>query len=97
MILVVANIYLKDGGQNEFLEKAKDCINGTLKESGNISYDLTKSIDDNCKFTFVEKWKSNEDLKLHMETQHFKNFGASIKNLLSKDLEINVFDASQIN
>lgn len=97
MILVIANVYVKDGKQESFLASAKKCIAKTLQEEGNISYDLNKSVEDNCKFTFVEKWKSNEALDIHMKAEHFGAFGASIKDLLSKELEINVFDANKIN
>lgn len=97
MILVVANVYLKEGRQEKFLVNAKECIAKTLQEEGNISYNLNKSIDDDCKFTFVEQWESNEALELHMQTPHFGAFGDSVKDILSKELEINVFHATKLN
>lgn len=96
MILVVANVYLKDGKQDDFLIAAKECIASTLKEPGNISYDLNINAFDFTRFTFVEYWNSKEDLDLHMQSEHFKIFGNAIAPLLAKELEIDVLLASKI-
>lgn len=96
MVLVIANVFVQDGKQDLFLNAAKDCISATLKESGNNSYELKVDAFNSCNFTFVESWKSKEDLDLHMQTEHFKAFGASIGDLLAKELEINVYNADKL-
>lgn len=97
MVLVIANVYVKDGRQDLFLDAAKKCIDSTLKEEGNNSYELKADAFDKCSFTFVESWKSAEVLDLHMNTEHFKVFGASIHDILAKDLEISIYNAEKTN
>lgn len=96
MVLVVANVFLKDGKKEEFLESAKKCIDGTLKEEGNIFYDLNQNALDETRFTFVEGWTSREALDLHMTTDHFKAFGKALETLREKDAPLNIYDAKEI-
>ncbi len=96
MLIVVANVYVQDGKQEEFLACAKKCVDATLKEAGNISYDLNQNAFDKTRFTFVENWQSKEALDLHMNEDHFKTFGAGVTPLLAKDLEIKVYDANPL-
>ncbi len=44
MIIVIANIYVKDGKTVEFLEAAKQCIDETVKEDGCLQYTLVADI-----------------------------------------------------
>ena len=97
MIIVIANAYLKKNKENEFLQAAKACIEGTRKEEGNISYNLNKSTEIGDQFGFVEEWKSQEDLDLHMKTDHFISFGRDIEQLLTKPLEIKVYVGEKVS
>ncbi len=97
MILVVANVTVKDGMQEQFIEEAKKCVAETIKEDGNISYVLKHDVLDKCVFTFVEQWVSAEALDKHTKSEHFKAFGVSAGSILAKELDINVYDAEKIN
>ena len=44
----------------------------------------------------LEKWESVETLQKHMQTKHFIEFGENIGNLVSGDLEIDVFDSKKL-
>ncbi len=96
MILVIANVTVQDGKQETFIDSAKKLVVETLKEAGNISYELKHDVNDKCLFTFVEHWQSTDALDLHMASNHFKTFGASIETLLAKDLDVKVYDANLI-
>lgn len=95
MILVLANVYLKEGKEKEFITVAKKCIDESVKEKGNISYELKQNPYNSLEFTFVEKWQSKEILGEHMKTKHFGNLGEDIKDLLDKDLEITLYNAEE--
>ncbi len=97
MIIVIADIYLKEGKQEEFIISAKDCVNATVKEEGNISYELKSDVLNPNKFTFVETWESKEALDLHMKEEHFKDFSNAISEICMKPADIKVFEASKFN
>jgi quinol monooxygenase YgiN len=42
-----------------------------------------------------EQWENREVLATHMQTEHFKAFGAAIKDMIAKELEISVYSAEK--
>jgi len=42
-----------------------------------------------------EQWKKYGSLGSHMETEHFKAFGAAIKGLLVGDIDITIYSAKK--
>ena len=93
MIVVIANVVLKDASDGMFVEAAQNCIECTRKEEGNISYNLFSNTEDGNKYSFVEEWESQAALDAHMKTPHFKEFGKAIGDLLAAALEIKVYEA----
>ena len=96
MVIVTAELTIKDGLQKKFLEVVKSCIEATRKEAGNISYVLYAGLEDPCKFTFLEEWTSKEALDEHMKTEHFNAFGAEMKELAGAPMKLKVYEAKEI-
>ena len=94
-IVVLAKVYPKEGCKDTIIDLADDLIENTLSEEGNIDYQLLKSINDNT-LTFIEKWKSLEDLQKHMESPHFQQFGIESKDFV-EDMKIQVIGANELN
>lgn len=84
MIKIVAENYIKEEHQEEFLKLTKELIQLSREESGNISYHLYQDIHDQSHFTFIEEWKSQEAIDLHNQTKHFTTIVPQIKSFASK-------------
>ncbi len=97
MIVVIADIYLKEGKQEEFLSIALKCVEGTVKEAGNISYELKADVSNKNKFTFIETWESLEALDLHKQEEHYKAFSEVVAEIREKPAVVSVFDANKLN
>ena len=96
MIIVLAKAIPKDDvACKKIIDFAQDLIKNSKAEKGNVDYNLFKNTADGS-LMFVEQWESIEILQIHLQTQHFINFGANIEGLLSAELDINVFDSTQI-
>jgi quinol monooxygenase YgiN len=67
---------IRPGTETRVREAAALCSAETLKEPGCISYDLSQSTSDALVFTFVERWKSREDITTHMATPHLQAWRA---------------------
>jgi quinol monooxygenase YgiN len=50
----------------------------TRQESGNISYDVYRGIDDDLEFYIVEHWASPQALAAHERTEAFIHFGQQV-------------------
>ena len=48
------------------------------QESGNLSYDIYRSIDDDLEFYVVEHWASTAALAMHERTEAFIHFGQGV-------------------
>lgn len=96
MLLVIAEIVLKEGADQAFLAAAEKCIEATRREAGNALYNLRRNPFKLNEFTFVEEWETKESLDAHMKTPHFDAFGASIRDLMAEELKIHIYQARKV-
>ena len=59
----------------------------SLHDKGCISYDLLGSLTNDDRLMIVETWESREDLKAHMDTEHFKRLVPELERLSTMTLE----------
>ena len=95
LVVVFAKVQPKQGCRDSVIELCEDLIENTLSEEGNIDYQLLKSINDDT-LTFVEKWKSLEDLQKHMASPHFQSFGEESADFV-ENTDIQIMKASEIS
>lgn len=91
MLVVIAKISVKNGTNNEFLEKTEDLVKNTRLEDGNIDYDVYTNTEDSNVFVILEKWENPEVLEEHMQSAHFIEFAKNTEELLAEDIDINVY------
>ncbi|MBD5298998.1 MAG: antibiotic biosynthesis monooxygenase [Bacteroides sp.] len=70
--LNVSMIVEKSENRKPLFETALDLVAFSLKDKGCIDYDLYESKTNNDRLMIIETWASKEDLKAHMDTDHFK-------------------------
>jgi quinol monooxygenase YgiN len=63
-------------------------IEPTRKENGCISYELYQDTANPGKFTFIEKWKSNELLDAHLKSPHLVAAVEAFNKILTKEMII---------
>jgi quinol monooxygenase YgiN len=95
MIIVKATITAKPGDRDKIISISQDVIVPTCSELGCISYELFASTQDKDVLVMFEQWENREVLETHMQTEHFKAFGAAIKDMIAKELEISVYSAEK--
>ena len=78
MIIVNANLPVKEEKKDEVIKQAETLINASRTHEGNISYNLYQDVIDGS-LIFIEKWESQEALQAHMQTPEFIEFGEAIK------------------
>lgn len=96
MIVVTATITAKPGERDNIISKSRDLIESTRLESGCISYNLYASTEDDDVLMMLEQWENPEVLETHMQTEHFKAFGAAIGDIMAKKLDIALYSADKI-
>ena len=71
MYKIVARLSVKKDKIEEFKETAKELIQKSSAEEGNVFYTLNQDTQDEQKFAFIECWKDEEAMKIHGESEHF--------------------------
>ncbi len=94
MIRVVVPTYIKKGTKEEFFQTAKTLIELSRKEKGCIEYNLVDSTEPD-KLYFIEKWQTQNDLNVHMQTEHFKKYVPMLDNLKSKMSDAEVYETDK--
>jgi len=87
-VTVVARIKAKEGLEERVKQELMNLLAPTRSEEGCINYDLHQSVQDKSLFLFYENWKSEDDLKRHLENQHLKNFLKQVEELLAEPLDV---------
>ncbi len=79
---VVATITAKPESVNAVRTGLAALAAETLKEEGNVSYELFESAAESGTFVTIEVWRSQDDLDAHMSSPHlqkaFGEFGAHL-------------------
>ena len=70
-VYLVASLTPKQGMSSEMETVLRNMCEPSRSEPGCVFYSLLKNSDG---FHFIECWRSENDLDLHRETAHYKNF-----------------------
>lgn len=91
MLTVVAKAVVKQDKIEEFKKYADEIIKETRKEEGNVSYNLYEDSKSSNVLTFIEFWRSEEDLQIHFNSKHFKEILPKMGELQEVETEINIY------
>jgi quinol monooxygenase YgiN len=87
-LLIIAHVTTKAEYKDELVKAFEKVVEGTRREAGNIAYDLYVDTSNPLKFTIVERWKSQDAINIHNETNHFKEFVKAIDGKADLDVKI---------
>ena len=71
MIKIVAKMHVKPGKAEEFKALAKELVEKSRAEAGNVFYSLNVSTADPEALAFIECWKDQAAIEIHNATPHF--------------------------
>lgn len=92
MLTVVAKSIVKKDKIEEFKKYADKIIEETRKEEGNISYNLYEDSKEPNIITFIEFWRSEEDLQKHFNSKHFTEIFPKMGELQESEGEVNIYN-----
>lgn len=71
MIVTCVYVQVKSGKINEFILVTTENHNHSVKESGNLRFDLLQDAQDPSKFIIYEAYESDEAAAAHKNTAHY--------------------------
>lgn len=73
-IRIVAELRTTPETRNRLLAALEKLVKESRAEKGNISYELLEDINNPGHLVFLEAWESEEAIRAHNQTSHFREF-----------------------
>ena len=96
MMIILAKGVVRPDRREAFIAAAREQIVETRKEPGCISYDFFESQTEPNTFVFNERWKSQEAVDAHFQTDHIKKFMSVVPTCVAEPLVIEVVEVAKI-
>lgn len=81
MIKIVSSRVVKEDCVEQFLAIARELVEASCAEEGNIEYTLNRSTQDPRKYCFLEKWRDQDALDAHNNSEHFQRLVPQMRTL----------------
>ncbi len=94
MLILIAKFRTKPERRTEMMEMSKRMLAPSRSEDGCILYEFLQDPFDPDAFTFYEKWRSRQDLDLHFEMPHFKDFEKKFPGLIDGPESVVAYEVS---
>ncbi len=87
--MIRLNVFIKTPAAKraEVMEAAKQLVATSLKDKGNIAYDIFESATRNDVLMICETWKDAESLAIHEKSAHFTTLVPKIQSMAEMKLE----------
>ena len=84
IVTIIATINVKENKAEYVKGELIKLINPTLKEKGCIEYKFYEDTQNLNYFKSYEKWKTEEDVKKHLQSKHIKEYFKNTKNAVEQ-------------
>lgn len=83
-VRIVAPLTVKPEFVEEVTQTLLTIVAASREEVGCLQYDLHREIGSSNSFIFYERWRSEEAVAQHENTEHFKHFVSQLEGKLEK-------------
>lgn len=91
MIKIVAKMKVKEAEVEKFKSTAKELIEKSRAEEGNVFYSLNQSNEDDQMFAFLECWKDQAAIDSHNATEHFTTILPKLGDLCEETQPVELY------
>ncbi len=84
MIVTCVHVVVKEENIEDFSEAIIKNHKGTVKEPGNLRFDVLQNADDPSKFLIYEVFKSEEAVAAHKKTAHYLEWRETVENWMAQ-------------
>lgn len=87
MIVTCVKVYVKKENIDDFIKATADNHSSSVKEPGNLRFDVLQSIQNPAEFTLYEAYRSEEDAAAHKNTPHYAVWRDTVAPWMEKPRE----------
>ena len=89
MIVTIVSVYVKQEHVRDFIEASIRNHEGSIKEPGNLRFDVLQSADDPTRFSLYEAYESEEAATAHKSTSHYLEWREKVAPWMAQPREGN--------
>ncbi len=87
MIVTCVTVFVKPGNVDAFIEATLVNHNASVREQGNLRFDLLRCKTDPTRFFLYEAYETEEAAAAHKETPHYKKWKETVADWMSRPRE----------
>lgn len=87
MTVTIVHVYVKPENISEFIEATRVNHEASVKESGNLRFDILQDSNDPSKFVLYEAYVSEDAAGAHKETAHYKAWRDTVAGWMARPRE----------
>lgn len=84
MIVTVVNIFVKPENIDQFIEATTENHQNSIREKGNLRFDVLQRRDNPAAFTLYEAYDSDEAAAAHKTTAHYLKWRETVEPWMAK-------------
>lgn len=84
MIVTCVEVFVKKERVDDFITAIVDNHENSIKEPGNLRFDVLQSKGDPTKFMLIEAYESEESAKAHKDTAHYLKWRDTVGDWMAK-------------
>jgi len=78
MHVVFVHVHVKPDCRREFIEATLENGRGTIREPGNLRFDVNQQADDPNRFVLYEVYRDEAGMKAHKQTPHYQKWREAV-------------------
>lgn len=82
MIVTTVEIHVKENRIDDFIRATLENHSASIKEPGNLRFDVLQSMDDPARFTLYEAYDSRESADAHKKTRHYLTWRETAESMM---------------
>jgi autoinducer 2-degrading protein len=87
MIATCVNVFVKEDRINDFIEATVENHRNSIKEEGNLRFDVLQNASDPSRFTLYEAYETQEAAADHKKTPHYLKWKETVEDMMAKPRE----------
>jgi autoinducer 2-degrading protein len=84
MIVTCVYVHVKPENIEGFIQATRENHSDSVKEPGNLRFDLVQQADDPAWFMIYEAYESDDAAAMHKNTQHYLKWRDSVKDMMAE-------------
>ena len=84
MLVTTVEIHVKKENVEDFIQATLENYEDSIKEPGNLRFDVLQSVEEPLRFTLYEAYESEDAAAAHKKTAHYENWREKVAPWMEK-------------